>query len=236
MPSLYLRLIYAIASCLTVYTIYHFTTRDTNSPELKGMFNRVQCHTQPVDADHMKHNRAFINFDKYGLYFICLSENETKQKNLLKCDTSMQPPLCGNEVRITQSYSLAKDGTIIKASQYTKDLPALVSGVEYIFDQSGFKLKNDRKTNREQFHFGKDDLRHDGKFEFKKDFVCDSQSYALNAARCQGLLSYNDSDILMVVSLIAPDGTKFQKYDAKKNIQLWLKLLSEIVQPVTADD
>lgn len=236
MPSLYLRLIYAAAFILTVYAIYHFSTRDTNAPELVGMLNEVACYNKPIDDDHAKRNRALVTFNQYSLYFICLSKSETEQKNLLKCDTSIHPPLCGNEVRIGQLYSLTKDGTIIKASPYNKDLPALESSVYYIFDQSGFKSKDDRKTNKEQFHFGKDDLRHNGKFEFKKDFVCESQANVLKAARCRGILSYNDADIMMEVSLIGPEGTKFREYDAKKNIQLWLKLLEDIVQPAAVDD
>lgn len=233
MPSFQLRAFYTIAFILTVYTIYHFSTRDTNSPELVGMLNEVECFTKPTDEDHAKRNRALVEFDDYALYFICLSKDDTENKQYLRCQKEgFNKAFCGNEAELYQQYSLTSDGNTIDISLYNKDAPDIESSVTYDFSQQGFKPTGNTKTNKKQFHFSKSDLRNVEKFTFHDDFVCESKANRLNIAMCRAVLSYNSLDISISILLVGEEGKVFSEYDAKKNINHWLRLLSDIVQPI----
>ena len=236
MQSLRLRLFYSIAFMLTFYSIYYFSTRDTNSPELVGMLNEVECFNKPEDDNHAKRNRALVNFDDYALYFICLTKEITEKKQLLKCETEpMSQPYCGKEAVLYQHYSLTKDGRTINISRYDEGAPDMESSVSFMFSQGGLKSTGNVKANKTQFHFGKNDLRYADKFKFNEDFVCASKANSLNSATCYGILSYNSLDIRVSIDLIGPEDTEFKEYDAKKNIQHWLRLLNDIVQPVVVE-
>lgn len=236
MQSLRLRFFYSIAFMLTFYSIYYFSTRDTNSPELVGMLNEVECFNEQEDDNHAKRNRALVNFEDYALYFICLSKDATEKKQLLKCETEgMSQPICGKEAVLYQIYSLTEDGKTLDISQYNENAPAIVSTVTFTFSQGGLKSTGNVKANKTQFHFGKNDLRYADKFKFNEDFVCASKANSLNSATCYGILSYNSLDIRVSIDLIGPEDTEFKEYDAKKNIQHWLRLLNDIVQPVVVE-
>ena len=236
MQSLRLRFFYSIAFMLTFYSIYYFSTRDTNSPELVGMLNEVECFNEQEDDNHAKRNRALVNFEDYALYFICLSKDTTEKKQLLKCETEgMSQPICGKEAVLYQHYSLTKDGRTIDISNYDEGVPDLESAVSFLFSQGGLNSTGNVKANKTQFHFGKKDLRYSDKFEFKEDFICESKSNILNSAMCHAVLSYNSLDIRVSIHLLGEEGTEFREYDAKKNIQHWLRLLNDIVQPVVVE-
>lgn len=236
MQSLRLRFFYAIAFLITFYSIYYFSMRDTNSPELVGMLNEVECFTKPVDDTHAKRNRALVNFDDYALYFICLSKEATEKKQLLKCETEgVTQPICGKEAALYQHYSLTKDGRTIDISNYDKGVPDLESSVGFTFSQGGVTSKGNVKPDKTQFHFGKNDLRYADKFEFKEDFICESKSNILNSAMCHAVLSYNSLDIRVSIHLLGEEGTEFREYDAKKNIHHWLRVLNDVVQPVVVE-
>lgn len=233
MQSLPLRFFYTIAFIITVYTVYYFSTKDDNSPELVGMLKDVECYTPPVDDDHAERNRALVTFDDYALYFTCLSKESIEKKQLLKCETEgMMQPYCGKEAVLHQVYSLTETGKTIDISRHHKDAPVLESSVSFGFYQGGLKSTGNEKPTKTQFHFGKDDLRHADKFEFHEDFICSSKANVLNSAMCYAVLSYNSLDIRVSIDLIGVEGTEFREYDAKKNIHHWLRLLNDIVQPI----
>lgn len=218
---------------MTIYAVFYFSTRDDNSPDLIGMLNEVECYSKPVDEDHAERNRALMEFDDYALYFICLSKDQIEQKQYLKCETeALSQPLCGKEATLTSVYSLTKEGKTIQQSHYAEDVPPIESAVYFMFRQGGFDSKGNVEAKKDQYHFDKDDLIYADKFTFNEDFICESQANVLNSANCYALLSYNSVDIRVAVHLIGSEGTNFKEYDAKKNIQHWLRLLNDIVQPV----
>ncbi len=231
-----LRIVFTLFFCLSVFTIYKYSTRDTNSPELRGFLADVQCDFIPKDEDLAKRNRALVTYSDFSYYQLCLPTKLIKNKNMLKCLNGT----CSQQAEVQSHFEMDKnDVTYVPdmygfASSDKKDEKELTSKLTLSLSHAGFgkKVATSDFDSDSSIRFSKKDLRIAKKFGVVDNFICDTKANILNSASCSGILSYNSVQIYVRVEALGEEGTEFSKYELKRQLNHWLRLTDYLVQPL----